>query len=130
MNRLLTFIANGITAFARESAEIWDAMFGGIDRTLTSWASRPAQAARHADHEINDDDEPFSLVNEQLHSEDPILEMQRMGLLDHRSSWDTTDTDMFDHSSSLFDDSSISCDSLDLFDTTCMFDDSSTGNWE
>lgn len=129
MNRLLTLIANGFAAFARESSEAWDSMFGGIDRTLTRWASRPAQAARPAEPEIDDDDEPFPMMDEQLHSEDPILEMERLGLLDHRDSGDTTD--MFDDSTNTFDDSSISCDSLDPFnDTTCVFDDSSTGNWE
>lgn len=128
MNQLLTLIAKGFTAYARESAEIWDAMFGGIDRTLTSWASRPAPAVRPADPEIDDDDEPFPLVDEQLHGEDPIIEMQRLGLLDHRDSGDVID--LFDDSTNSFDDSSISCDSLDMFDTTCMFDDSSTGSWE
>lgn len=130
MKHLLKLIADDFVAYARECGAIWDSMFVGIDRAITGWTSQP-KAAR-ATRSTTDDDEPLiSLMEEQPHSEDPILEMQRLGQLDHRSSWDATDTDMFDHSSGLFDDSSISCDSLDLFnDTTCMFDDSSSGGWE
>ncbi|MBZ0071168.1 MAG: hypothetical protein K8I04_05530 [Gammaproteobacteria bacterium] len=130
MNRLLTLIAKGFTAYARGSAEIWDSMFGGIDRTLTSWACRPAQAVRPTDPEI-DDDESFPLMDEQQRSEDPIMEMYLLGLLDHHSTSDTTATDLFDDSTSAFDNESMFCNSLDMFsDTTCMFDDSSTGGCE
>lgn len=130
MKHLLKLIADDFVAYARECGETWDSLFGAIDRTITGWASQPKAARAIAP--ASDDDEPlFPFMEEQPHSEDPILEMQRLGLLDHRSSWDATDTDMFDHSSGLFDDSSISCNSLDLFnDTTCIFDDSSSGSWE
>lgn len=132
MNRLLKLIVDDFATYARECAENWDAIFGRIDRTLTSWASRQAPAVSPAEHEIDDDDEPFPLMDEQFRSEDPILDMQRLGLLDHRSSWDATATDdIFDDSTSPFDDESMFCNSLDqLNDPMCMFDNSSTGDWE
>lgn len=130
MKRLLTLIADDFIAYARECGNRWDSIFGTIDRAITSWASQP-KAARPAASATDDDDPLIPQMEEQPHSEDPILEMQHLGLLDHRSSWDATATDLFDDSTSAFDDESMFCNSLDqLNDPMCMFDNSSIGDWE
>ncbi len=130
MNHLLTLIVDGLTAYARGCAENWDSMFGGIKHALASRASRP-MAAHPVLPEITDDEPHVPPTIEDHQSGDPTMELYLLGLLDHHSSPDLTDADLYDHSSTAFDDSSMLCNSLDMFsDTTCMFDDSSTGGWE
>lgn len=130
MNRLLTLIVDGLTAYAHGCAEIWDAKFEGIQRALDDWASRPT-AAHPVAPAITDDEPHVPPTIEDHQSGDPTMELYLLGLLDHHSSPDLTDADLSDNSSTAFDDSSMLCNSLDMFsDTTCMFDDSSTGGCE
>lgn len=129
MKRLLTLIVDGLAAYAHGSAEIWDSKFDGMQRTLASWASRPTAVRPTAPDTT--EDEPLTPHIEEDQPCDPTMELYLLGLLDHHSSSDATATDLFDDSTSAFDNESMFCNSMDLFsDTTCMFDDSSTGGWE